>query len=89
MARKAGITVGKLATKDIASGQKNPARRLKKIWAMTPAQQQQMLGDNVEAVIAEYKSYELSLTAVNAAGLGAKDWVADNVKQAITDLFHI
>jgi hypothetical protein len=89
MARKAGITVGKLATKDIASGQKNPARRLKQIWAGTLAQQQTMLGDNVEATAAEYKAYESSLTAVNTAGLEAKEWVAATVKQAISDLFDI
>eukprot|EP00972_Heterocapsa_arctica_P019781 2917159-Heterocapsa_arctica.AAC.1 len=63
-----------MAPKDIASGQKNPARRLKKIWAMTLAQQKQMLGDDVADVIAEYKAYEQSLTAVIAGGLGAKEW---------------
>eukprot|EP00972_Heterocapsa_arctica_P008207 1201594-Heterocapsa_arctica.AAC.1 len=74
-----------MAPKDIASGQKNPARRLKNIWAMAPAMQKQMLGDVLADVIAEYKSYELSLLPVITGGLGAKEWVADNVKQAITD----
>eukprot|EP00972_Heterocapsa_arctica_P070942 10480578-Heterocapsa_arctica.AAC.1 len=54
-ARKAGAVVGKMVPKDIASGQKNPARRLKKIWTMPPAVQKQMLGDDVAAVNAEYK----------------------------------
>eukprot|EP00972_Heterocapsa_arctica_P050971 7492435-Heterocapsa_arctica.AAC.1 len=54
-ARKAGAVVGKLVPKDIAHGQKNPARRLQKIWKMPLAVQKQMLGDDVAAVIAEYK----------------------------------
>ena len=87
--RKAGIIVGKIGPKDIACGQKNPARRLKNIWALTPAQQKQMLGDVLASVKAEYTAYEQSLTAVHIAGHGAKDWIADNMKQAITDLFHV
>eukprot|EP00972_Heterocapsa_arctica_P109797 16165895-Heterocapsa_arctica.AAC.1 len=53
--RKAAATVGKLIPKVIASGQKNAARRLMKIWKMSPGVQKQMLGDDVAAVIAEYK----------------------------------
>eukprot|EP00972_Heterocapsa_arctica_P010074 1479211-Heterocapsa_arctica.AAC.1 len=56
---------------------------------MAPAMQKQMFGDHLANVIVEFKAYELSLTAVTAGGLGAKEWVAGNVKQAIADLFHL
>eukprot|EP00972_Heterocapsa_arctica_P027847 4095255-Heterocapsa_arctica.AAC.1 len=62
MSRKAGGVFGKVAPKDLGSGQKNPARRLKKIWLMALAAQKQMFGDDLADVIAEFKAYELSLT---------------------------
>jgi hypothetical protein len=89
MARKAGGIVGKLAPKDIAFGPKNPAKRVKKIWDLPLEKQQQMLGEAINEVTAEYKAYEESLMAVIAGGLGAKEWVADNVKQGIQDLFDL
>eukprot|EP00972_Heterocapsa_arctica_P035966 5291568-Heterocapsa_arctica.AAC.1 len=56
---------------------------------MALAMQKQLLGDDLEEVIAEFKAYEMSLAAVIAAGLAAKEWVADTVKQKITDIFHL
>eukprot|EP00972_Heterocapsa_arctica_P099868 14732336-Heterocapsa_arctica.AAC.1 len=56
---------------------------------MALAMQKQLLGDDWADVIVEFKAYEVSLAAVIAAGLAAKDWVAASVKQEITDLFHL
>ena len=88
-ARKAGNVVGKMAPKDIAFGPKNPARRMKKFWDLPLEKQQQMFGNDLGAVLEEYKAYEASLLALATGGVKAKEWVADTVKQSISDLFDI